>query len=137
MNLTIRTAEPTDLPFLTAHDRHIAVDELRFAVQRQRVLLAEADGQPIGWLRYNLFWDNTPFMNLLYLLEPYRGIGAGRALTAHWEAAMAAQGYRTVMTSTAADEYAQHFYTKLGYMAAGGFTPLGDPYELIFCKELA
>lgn len=137
MELQIRTARAEDLPFLAGHDRHIPAAELEYAVARQRVLLAEADGQPIGWLRYNLFWDNTPFMNLLYLLEPYRGRGAGRALVASWESAMAAQGYRTVMTSTAADEYAQHFYTRLGYAAAGGFTPPGDPYELIFCKELA
>ena len=136
MNLTIRMAGQADLPFLAAHDRHIAAEELRYAVQRQRVLLAEADGQPVGWLRYNLFWDNTPFMNLLFLLEPYRGSGIGRALTKQWENAMAEQGYRTVMTSTAADEYAQHFYTKLEYKAAGGFTPPGDPYEMIFIKTL-
>ena len=41
-----------------------------------------------------------------------------------------------VMTYTQADEYAQHFYTHLGYRAAGGFVLPGDPYELIFVKEL-
>lgn len=136
MGLSIRPATAADLDFLASHDRHIARQELRYAVERGRILLAEWEGKPCGWLRYNLFWDNTPFMNLLYLLEPYRGKGVGRALTLHWEAAMAAQGYPTVMLSTAADEYAQHFYTKLGYAAAGGFTLPGDPYELIFTKVL-
>ena len=106
-------------------------------MEQERVLLAEADGTPVGWLRYSMFWGNTPFMDLLFLLEPYRGKGIGRALTARWEAEMTAQGHRTVLLSTAADEYAQHFYTKLGYAAIGGFTPPGDPYELIFCKALA
>jgi hypothetical protein len=40
------------------------------------------------------------------------------------------------MTSTASDEYAQHFYQKLGYTTIGGFTPFGDPYVLIFSKML-
>ena len=137
MELHIRPATAADLHFLASHDRHITRQELRYAVERERVLLADWEGKPCGRLRYNLFRDNTPFMNLLYLLEPYRGMGVGRALTLHWEAAMAARGHRTEMLSTAADEYAQHFYTKLGYTAIGGFTLPGDPYELIFSKNLA
>ena len=34
------------------------------------------------------------------------------------------------------DEYAQHFYRKLGYETIGGFTPFGDPYELILAKKI-
>ena len=45
-------------------------------------------------------------------------------------------GYESIMTSTASDEYAQHFYQKLGYDTIGGFTPYGDPYELILAKLL-
>lgn len=45
-------------------------------------------------------------------------------------------GYEIVITSTASDEYAQHFYNKLGYSVIGGFTIEGDPYELILSKKL-
>ena len=41
----------------------------------------------------------------------------------HWEEEMRQLGYDSVMTSTASDEYAQHFYRKLGYETIGGFTP--------------
>jgi ribosomal protein S18 acetylase RimI-like enzyme len=54
----------------------------------------------------------------------------------HWETQMQHQGFHRVMTSTASDEYAQHFYQKLGYTAIGGFTPVGEVYELIFSKLL-
>ena len=135
--MTIRTARTgADLAFLTAHDTHIAPTELANSVSLGRVLIAEQDGTPIAWLRYNLFWNNTPFMNLLYVLEPWRGQGIGRALVQHWENTLREQGFDLVMTSTASDEYAQHFYVRLGYAAAGGFTPPGEPYELIFCKTL-
>ena len=44
--------------------------------------------------------------------------------------------YSNVMTSTASNEYAQHFYNKLGYIAVGGFSPVGEPYEIILSKVL-
>ena len=132
--MTIRTAVLSDLPVLACHDRHISQSELENLIRLGRVTIAESDGEFVGWLRWNLFWDNTPFLNMLYLLEPYRGQGYGRAMMEHWEAQMANLGYGRLMTSTAADEYAQHFYAKLGYTAIGGFTLPGDPYELIFCK---
>ena len=132
-----RPAAAGDLPFLAEHDRHIAVAELDNAIRLGRVLLLEtAEGMPIGWLRWNLFWDNTPFMNLLYLLEDYRLKGYGRMLVSHWEVLMQEQGYASVMTSTQANEGAQHFYRRLGYTDVGGFLLPGEAYELILHKEL-
>ena len=134
--MLIRTAVLEDIPRITQYDRHISQEELDNLVRLGRVCICQDRGEFCGWLRWNLFWDNTPFLNLLYLLEPHRGKGFGREMMAHWEAAMKVQGYAAVMTSTASDEYAQHFYRKLGYTAIGGFTPLGEVYELIFQKEL-
>ncbi|WP_407926351.1 GNAT family N-acetyltransferase [Gehongia tenuis] len=87
-------------------------------------------------LRYNLFWDHTPFMNMLYLLNEYRGKGLGQKLVSFWEAQMRSEGYPLVMTSTVSCEYAQHFYYKLGYAAVGGFTAQDGSYELILEKSL-
>ena len=134
--MTIRTALMADLPVLSRYDRHISENELENLIRLGRITVAEADGEFAGWLRWNLFWDNTPFLNLLYLLEPYRGKGYGKALMDYWETQMQHQGFDRVMTSTASDEYAQHFYQKLGYSAIGGFTPPGDSYEIIFDKSI-
>ena len=134
--MTVRTASDKDLPWILENDRHISACELQNLTQLGRVAVAEENGIFLGWLRWNLFWDNTPFLNMLYLLEPYRGKGYGKAMMAHWEAEMEAQGYELLMISTASDEYAQHFYQKLGYSAVGGFTPPGEVYELIFAKKL-
>lgn len=132
---SIRFAFDADLEFLHRHDRHISLEELRHAVTQRRVLIAEEKGERAGWLRYNLFWDNTPFMNLLYVLEGHRGKGMGKELTVFWEAEMARRGFAVFMTSTQSDEYAQHFYRKLGYRDVGGFQLPGESYELIFVKE--
>ena len=124
------------IPQLVQLDRHISESELTSLISQKRVLIAEESGTLLGWLRWNLFWDNTPFMNMLYVLESHRGTGLGKELTAYWEQSMKAQGYKTVITSTASDEYAQHFYQKLGYRAVGGFLLPGETYEVILCKSL-
>lgn len=135
MDTIIRLATDGDLPFLSEHDHHVSLSELDSAIRLGRVLLLEsAQGTPIGWLRWNLFWDNTPFMNLLYLLEDYRLKGYGRMLVNHWEALMREQGHTAVMTSTQANEGAQHFYRHLGYEDVGGFLLPGESYELILHK---
>ena len=47
----------------------------------------------IGWLRFNLFWDNIPFMNMLYFLEDYREKGYGSQLASFWEQEMKKSKY--------------------------------------------
>lgn len=137
MDMIIRTATPADLPFLAEHDRHITPAELDVSIRLGRVLvIGTANGEPAGWLRWNLFWDNTPFMNMLYLLDGHRLQGYGRALTSHWEQLMREKGYPAVMTSTQADEGAQHFYRHLGYKDIGGFLQPEESYELILFKTL-
>ncbi|MGN0637001.1 MAG: GNAT family N-acetyltransferase [Huintestinicola sp.] len=133
----IRTAELSDAELLLSFDRHISPSELESIIGLGRVFILECEGRFAGWLRYGLFWDNTPFMNMLFLLEEYRGRGLGAGFVKFWERKMAEYGYSEVMTSTASDEYAQHFYNRLGYMTVGGFAPSGEPFELILSKNLS
>ena len=134
--MTIRIATMNDLSRIVEQDRHISPEELKSLIFLGRVAVAEDEESFLGWMRWNLFWDNTPFLNMLYLLEPHRGKGYGKTMMAWWEREMHSQGFDTLMTSTASDEYAQHFYQKLGYSAVGGFALPGEVYELIFVKNL-
>jgi len=132
----IRTADGRDLEFLAENDRHIAPEERESVIRQGRILILETEGRQAGWLRWGMFWDNTPFMNLLYLLEEYRGAGFGRAMVSHWETLMRNAGHALVMTSTQANEDAQGFYRRLGYQDVGGFLLPGESYELILVKAL-
>ncbi|MCI8373247.1 MAG: GNAT family N-acetyltransferase [Lachnospiraceae bacterium] len=134
--MQIRRAEEHDIPLLTRWDGHIRSAELHHAIQQQRIYLLEVQQQFAGWLRFQLFWDSIPFMNLLYVLEDYRGNGYGKALVTHWEMEMKQFGYSTAMTSTSSQEYAQHFYYQLGYHTIGGFFPHEEPYEILLEKLL-
>ena len=134
--MTVRIATMNDLSRIVEQDRHISPEELKILISLGRVAVAEDGESFLGWLRWNLFWDNTPFLNMLYLLEPHRGKGYGKTMMAWWEREMRARSFDTLMTSTASDEYAQHFYQKLEYTAVGGFSLPGESYELIFVKTL-
>ncbi len=133
---TIRFAELADMAMLQSRDCHIKKTILEKAITDKQVFILFSDGDFAGWLRWNLFWDEIPFMNMLYLLPEYRGLGLGTQLVSFWEHEMAGLGYDKVMTSSQANECAQHFYRKLGYQDAGGFFPFCNVFEIIFTKEL-
>lgn len=134
--MNIQLASIDDLETISSCDKHITKEELINSINLNRVYIVKDKSRFCGWLRYNLFWDNIPFMNLLYLLEEDRGKGYGRQLVEYWENNMKQIGYSVVMTSTQSDETAQHFYMKLGYKAIGGFLLKTDSFEIIMSKEL-
>ena len=108
--LEIRYVRPEDKAFWYSLDRHLPEAEFdkKTAGQRGYVLLAE--GQRAGILRYNLFWDNTPFCTLLYIDPRFQR------------------------------KEAQHFYRKLGYKDCGGLVVdipgYEQPMELFLAKGI-
>ena len=96
----IRFATNDDLEFLSKYDHHINRDELFNSITLKRIIILEEKNLTIGWLRYNLFWDNTPFMNMLYILDGYRLMGYGKKVVNFWEIEMKKMGYNLLMTST-------------------------------------
>jgi len=41
----------------------------------KEVITIRVDDNLVGWLRFNYFWDNIPFMTMLYFDENYRQKG--------------------------------------------------------------
>lgn len=132
----IRYAVEKDFEILSKYDKHICETELRNCIKAKRILVMFHDDSFIGWLRFNLFWDNTPFMNMLYFLESYRGKGYGRQLVSFWEKEMLKSNYKMALTSTQSNEQAQFFYRKIGYKDCGSLLLAGEPLEIILLKNL-
>jgi GNAT superfamily N-acetyltransferase len=116
----------------------VSADELVAVVGRGRVLLLvdESADEPLGWLRWGLFWDQVPFMNLLHVVADHRGRGFGRLLVGEWESRCRDAGYSMVLTSTLSDELAQHFYRHLGYVDSGVLELPDEAPEILFRKPL-
>ncbi len=116
----IRYVEKEDKAFWYQLDKHLPEREFDTKVALRQGYLLLDGGVPIGLLRYNLFWDNIPFCTMLFISGEHQKRGCGKRLMEHWEADMRSKGYDMVLTSTQADETAQHFYRKLGYKDCGG-----------------
>ena len=133
----IRYAEFADKAFWYGLDRHLPEAEFPEKIRRRQAYVMLEEGRPVGILRYNLFWDNTPFCTLIYIVNEAQRRGCGRRLMAHWEADMRSKGYDRVLTSTQADEDAQHFYRKIGYRDCGGMVmEQHEPMELFMIKNI-
>jgi len=139
-NVTIRYVEKADREFWFSLDRHLAECEFERKVRDRMGYVLLVEDKPAALLRYSLFWDNTPFCNLLFVDWKYQGMGYGKAIMSFWENEMREAGYGMVMTSTQVDEEAQHFYRKLGYQDAGGFVVnvpgYEQPMEMIMVKGI-
>lgn len=131
----IRYANENDIEIISKYDKHISKEELANIIKLKRVIVMYEDDKFVGWLRYNLFWDNTPFMNMLYLLDNERGKGNDSRLVIFWENEMK-KNYEFVLTSTQSNEEAQFFYRKIGYVDSGALLLPNEPLEIILYKKL-
>lgn len=137
MPVKIEYADIGDFDYLARQDDHIAPAVLKDKVDRREVIVVRVDGRAVGWLRYGYFWDMVPFMNLLFVEADCRNRGHGTGLITFWENEMRARGHHLVMTSTQADELAQHLYRRLGYRDCGSMLVPGQiPLEIVLVKSL-
>ncbi|ASA24258.1 GNAT family N-acetyltransferase [Paenibacillus donghaensis] len=136
--MRIVAATDSDYEFIREHDHHIAEHLILPKIRGNEIyILQNEDGSIIGWMRYGYFWDNTPFLNMIWIDEAYRSKGLGKEAVLFWEDEMKKQGFQGVMTSTMANEEAQHFYRRLGYRDAGCLLLEDEPLEILLTKTLA
>lgn len=135
--MEIRLAVAKDKNQILKYDCHIHPNRVGECIYNGLVDVL-CDGEKIvGILRYNLFWQSIPFLDLLFIDEAYRGQGWGSKMMMQWEDSMKAMGYPYVMLSTQEDETAKFFYEKIGYRRIGAFLPPEqEADEIMYLKEL-
>jgi len=133
--ITITHATLQDKPDYSSFDNHLPDSEYESKIRDKRCYIIRDGEYLAGIMRYNLFWDTIPFLTLIYLDEAYRGRGIGTQAMGFWEYEMCSLGYKMLMTSTQADEDAQHFYRKLGYKDSGCLILHTQPLEIILMKS--
>ncbi len=133
----IEYANENDIAGILELDGHIDQKILIRKISNNEVYVIREETDVIGMLRYSLFWDNTPFMNMICIKQSFQRKGLGSLMVKHWENDMKKQGHHRVMTSTLSNEEAQHFYRKLGYKDIGGFVLPNEPLEMLFVKDIS
>lgn len=136
----IRYVEENDKEFWYRFDRHLSETEFEKKVRDRMGYIMVENTVSVGILRYQLFWDNIPFLTLLFIDWEWQRKGYGRKLLEYWEEEMKQLGYGMVMVSTQVDEEAQYFYRKLGYQDRGSLiidvAGYEQPMELFLIKKL-
>ena len=136
-NINIKEAEISEYLWLKEHDDDIDHEIIKTKIDRKEVLVVQENNKIIGWLRFNYFWDDIPFITHLWLINGYRQKGIGTKFINYWEKKMKKKGHNIVLTSTQkTNENAQFFYKKRGYFEIGGFNYLDEPYEIIYMKKI-
>lgn len=135
MDMQIRRAAEKDFMGLLQYDKHIDAERLVDCIRQGHVFAICLGKEIIGAMRYSLFWQSIPFLELLFIDTIYQRKGYGKCAMAYWEQQMKRLGYRDAMTSTRADETAQVFYGKIGYTLAGSFLPPGQEAEELLLKK--
>ena len=78
--MRVAFAEPEDLDYLARKDHHVQRGVIEQKIERREIVVLHHDGRRAGALRYGYFWDEIPFMNLLWVQEGLRGRGFGTRL---------------------------------------------------------
>lgn len=134
--IEIRFSTSQDYDYLVHNDRQIKPEVVKKKIEDAEIIVVLDDEQNIGWLRFNYFWDEIPFMNMLWIEEDYRRKGIGTRLVNFWETEIFQRDKNQVMTSTLSDETAQHFYRKLEYQDCGSLLLPDEALEIFFLKSL-
>lgn len=102
-------ATDSDYGYIRNRDLHISESLILSKIKGNEIyILRNQDESNIGWMRYGYFWEEQ----------------------------MKQKGFNLIMTSTQADEGAQHFYRKLGYKDAGCLIIDTQPLEILLTKNL-
>ena len=138
--VSLRFATLKDKDFWFELDRHLDNNMFEVKLKLNQCFIIELDNKMVGVLRYNYFWDEIPFLNLIYILKEYRQSGIGCKALYLWESHIKNQGHKFIMTSTMANEQAQHFYRKQNYKDCGcllkdNFLDF-EPMEIFLCKQI-
>ena len=134
--IEIRFVTSQDYDYLVHNDRRIKPEVVKKKIEDAEIIVVLDNEQNIGWLRFNYFWDEIPFMNMLWIEEDYRRKGIGTRLVNFWETEIFQRDKNQVMTSTLSDETAQHFYRKLEYQDCGSLLLPDEALEFFFLKSL-
>lgn len=138
MIVDVVTASQADLEWLLQHDIHGQMQVLRH-IDAGEYLIARYQGEPVGFVRFSMFWGKVPYMEMIRILPAHRRSGIGTALFLRWEKDMRDRGLNLLMTSSEADEAEpQIWHRRNGFIEAGSIELPGiqSAREVFFVKQI-
>jgi len=135
----IRFGEPEDFMKAREMDAHFDPEFLRWKLSRREVLLAENDGELLGYLRLEYIWSTVPYIGLIIVKEGSRAQGIGKKLLAMASDHLKERGHRYLYSSSQVNEAEpQSWHRHVGFEEAGIVSGIneGGVGEVFFKKTL-
>jgi GNAT superfamily N-acetyltransferase len=139
MSFQIIPARPGHIDWLIDRDRHVSDDWVRRCVSLGEYLVAEREGEPVGFLRFSWFWGTIPYLEMIQVLAAHRRAGVGGTLLEAWQETMHGKGATLLLTSCVEEEseprawHRRNGFVEAGRMALGH---LQTESELFLVKDL-
>ena len=136
--LTVRFATLDDLQFVH-QDRYIATDVVRRKIEWKEVIVAEINGNLMGYLRLEYLWSVIPCIGLIRVVAEHRGKGVGKAMLRYTEEYLREKGYEWLYSSSQVNEpEAQSWHRKVGFKECGLIAGIneGEIGEVFFRKQV-
>ena len=136
----VRFAGPEVLEWCVVEDNLVTEQVIRHKIINDEIIIAELDGQPIGYLRLEYLWSNIPYIGVIFVIELYRNEGIGRKILAFLEDHLRSRGHDALYSSSQTNEpEPQAWHRSVGFMESGiisGFNE-GGIGEVFFRKSLS
>ncbi len=138
-SVTVRFATPDDLAWCHAFDDHLAAPTLQHKLHVDEIILAERDGERVGYLRLEYLWSLLPYIALIRVIDTHQRQGVGRALLAFCTDHLRTQDDTELLRSSQANEAApQAWHRHMGFEECGFLAGInaGKIGEVFFRKRL-
>ncbi len=135
----VRFAGPEDLEWSVVEDNYVTEQVIRHKIVQNEIVIAELDGQSIGYLRLEYLWSNIPYIGLIFVIEIYRHEGIGQKILAFVEDYLRSRGHDQLLSSSQANEpEPQAWHRSVGFVECGILSGIneGGIGEVFFRKPL-
>ena len=135
----VRFAGPEDLEWCVVEDGQVTEQVIRHKIANDEIIVAEIDGQLIGYIRLEFLWSIKPYIGLVFIEEGYRREGIGRKMLRFLEDHLKKYGYEELYSSSDVSEpEPQAWHRANGFVECGIINGIneGDIGEIFFRKTL-
>ncbi len=135
----VRFAGPEDLEWCVVEDSHVTEQVIRNKIVNDEIVIAELDGQPIGYLRLEYLWSNVPYIGVIFVIKLYQNEGIGRKILSFLEDYLRSRGHNQLFSSSQANEpEPQAWHRSIGFVESGIISGIneGEIGEIFFRKPL-
>ncbi len=122
----VHFAHQDDLEYVS-QDQYIPAEVVARKINLKEVVIAEFDGQPVGYLRLEYLWSIVPYIALIAVDPAHRRIGVGRAMLDFILEFLARDNHEWLFSSSQADEpEPQAWHRHMGFQDCGAIVGINE-----------